>query len=83
MEAGKELSGKEKAKRDAAFAAVDKYVKPGMVVGIGSGSTIVYAVQRIKEIAPKGDVICVPTSFQSRQVNTLCDGANPRALPAC
>ena len=39
----------ESAKRLAARAAVDAYVKSGHRVGIGSGSTVVYAVERIAE----------------------------------
>ena len=60
----------EKAKRAAARMAVDEYVTSGMVVGVGSGSTIVYGIQRLAEryYSEGLDVICVPTSFQSRQV---------------
>jgi ribose 5-phosphate isomerase A len=61
----------EKAKRLAARRAVDEYVTAGMTaVGVGSGSTIVYAIQRLAERKrDEGlDVKCVPTSFQSKQV---------------
>lgn len=37
------------AKRKAAIAAVDEWVRDGMVVGVGSGSTVVYAVDRLAE----------------------------------
>lgn len=79
----------EIAKRAAARAAVDAYVRSGMDVGVGSGSTIVYAIQRLAELA-HGDAAfklrCVPTSFQSRQVRaTRCAPVSPRprapALP--
>ena len=43
------MSAVESAKRLAARAAVDAYVKSGHRVGIGSGSTVVYAVERIAE----------------------------------
>ena len=60
----------EDAKKKAGYAAVDDYIKDKMVVGIGSGSTVVYAVerlvQRVKE--EKLDVVCIPTSFQSIQL---------------
>ncbi|EGC29910.1 ribose-5-phosphate isomerase [Dictyostelium purpureum] len=56
----------DNAKKAAAYKAVDEYVKDGMNVGIGSGSTIKYAVDRIKELGLK--VTCVPTSFQSTQL---------------
>ncbi|XP_038071329.1 ribose-5-phosphate isomerase-like [Patiria miniata] len=60
----------EVAKRAAAYAAVDTHVKDNYRLGVGSGSTIVYAVerlaQRVKE--EKLSVQCVPTSFQARQL---------------
>jgi ribose 5-phosphate isomerase len=63
----------ESAKREAARKAVDEYVKTGMAIGVGSGSTIVYAIQRLAELVEGGlDVRCVPTSFQSRQVSRAC-----------
>jgi len=37
------------AKRKAAYQAVDENVKDGQVVGIGSGSSVVFAVERIVE----------------------------------
>ncbi|KJE94582.1 ribose-5-phosphate isomerase [Capsaspora owczarzaki ATCC 30864] len=60
----------EKAKKAAAFAAVDEYVKDGMTIGVGSGSTIVYAVERIVERvkAENLKLVCIPTSFQARQL---------------
>ncbi|CAE7745779.1 Rpia, partial [Symbiodinium sp. KB8] len=60
----------ERAKRAAARGAVDEYVKSGMVVGVGSGSTIVYGIQRLAELyhLQGVDMVCVPTSFQSRQL---------------
>ncbi|CAH1400737.1 unnamed protein product [Nezara viridula] len=60
----------EESKRRAAYQAVDDFVKDGMKLGIGSGSTIVYAVHRIAEkVKNEGlKVICVPTSFQAHQL---------------
>jgi len=60
----------EQAKRKAAIAAVDKYVFDGNKVGIGSGSTIAYAVERLAERVSKEklNVVCVPTSFQANQL---------------
>ncbi|XP_055533954.1 ribose-5-phosphate isomerase [Wyeomyia smithii] len=76
----------EQAKKIAAFKAVDEYVKDNTVVGIGSGSTVVYAVQRLVERvkSEKLNLICIPTSFQARQLiieNALTLGdleQNPR-----
>jgi Putative sugar-binding domain len=46
--------------------AIDLHVKDGNIVGIGSGSTIVYAVQRLRQrvLQENIQVKCVPTSFQ-------------------
>lgn len=61
----------EAAKRSAARQAVDEYVKDGMVVGVGSGSTIVHAVERMGELRDAGlSFLCVPTSFQAQEVST-------------
>ena len=64
------LSLIEQAKATAARAAVDKYVKNGQVVGVGSGSTIAHAVVRLGErVKNEGlSIVCVPTSFQSKQL---------------
>lgn len=60
----------EAAKRLAAIKAVDVYIKNNSVVGIGSGSTVVYAIQRLAERvkAEQLNVTCIPTSFQARQL---------------
>jgi ribose 5-phosphate isomerase A len=60
----------EEAKKKAAHAAIDAHVKSGMALGIGSGSTIVYAVERLAaRVRSEGlAVVCVPTSFQSREL---------------
>ena len=47
------MSSVEAAKRLAARAAVDAFVRNGHKVGIGSGSTVVYAVERIAEMVKK------------------------------
>lgn len=60
----------EKAKQIAAYKAVDEWIKDGQVVGIGSGSTVVYAVCRLQErvASEKLSIICIPTSFQAKQL---------------
>lgn len=60
----------EQGKKNAAYQAVDENIKNGDKVGIGSGSTVVYAVNRLAERVKreKLSVTCVPTSFQSRQL---------------
>ncbi|KAL9920382.1 ribose-5-phosphate isomerase [Glossina fuscipes fuscipes] len=58
------------AKRIAAHRAVNEWVKTGTAVGIGSGSTVVFAVERLAERMKSENlnVACVPTSFQARQL---------------
>ena len=60
----------ELGKKSAANKAVEENVKEGMILGIGSGSTVVYAVKKIAEIneTKNLDLKCIPTSFQSRQL---------------
>ena len=56
-------------KRQAAEHAVD-YVESGMVVGLGTGSTAIFAVRRIARLLQRGelhDIIGVPTSRQVEQ----------------
>lgn len=60
----------EAAKRAAGQAAVaNHYPKDAKYVGIGSGSTIVYVVEAIKESGIDTSMTrYVPTGFQSKQV---------------
>ncbi|OMJ09314.1 Ribose-5-phosphate isomerase, partial [Smittium culicis] len=61
----------ESAKKLAAYSAVDKNIDDSIkVFGVGSGSTIVYAFERVVELYKMGkinrDIVCVPTSYQSK-----------------
>ncbi|MFX1393556.1 MAG: ribose 5-phosphate isomerase A [Promethearchaeota archaeon] len=60
----------ELGKKNAAEKAVEENVKKNMILGIGSGSTVVYAVKKIAEINRKNDLNlkCIPSSFQSYQL---------------
>ncbi|MFP2930254.1 ribose-5-phosphate isomerase RpiA [Pyxidicoccus sp. 3LG] len=52
-------------KREAAGWAVDAFFRPGMVVGLGTGSTSAFAVHRLAALREEGhllDVLGVPTS---------------------
>lgn len=58
----------EEAKRRAAIRAVDDYFDSSMhYVGIGSGTTIQYVVEAIKERCEDPRILFVPTGYQSRQ----------------
>ncbi|KAM5227787.1 ribose-5-phosphate isomerase [Ctenodactylus gundi] len=64
------MSKAEEAKKLAGHAAVQNHVRNNQVLGIGSGSTIVHAVQRIAERVKQENLnlVCIPTSFQARQL---------------
>ncbi|MHA1793829.1 MAG: ribose-5-phosphate isomerase RpiA [Promethearchaeota archaeon] len=56
------------AKKKAGYSAVDNHVKSGMKIGIGSGSTIVFSIERIAEKLENDEIeniLAVCTSFQS------------------
>lgn len=58
----------DELKKQAAWKAVE-YVKSGMVVGLGTGSTAAFAVDRIGELLKSGelkDIIAVPTSVATK-----------------
>ena len=71
--AAPQLSAIESAKRAAAQLAVREHFNPGArYVGIGSGTTIVYVVEAIKELKDPRiqNILFVPTGYQSRQVHS-------------
>ncbi|KAL4803862.1 ribose 5-phosphate isomerase A-domain-containing protein [Aspergillus unguis] len=76
----------EASKRAAGKAAVDNhYPKDAKFVGIGSGSTIVYVVQAIKELGIDTSATrYVPTGFQSKQliINAGLTAVEFDAIPA-
>lgn len=45
---------KEAAKRLVGFAAVDRFVEPGMCVGLGTGTTAYWAIRRTGELVAGG-----------------------------
>lgn len=57
----------EQGKKLAAYRAVDEYITTEhQVVGIGSGSTVVYVVERILQRPELNHIVYIPTSFQSK-----------------
>lgn len=59
----------EAAKKAAAIQAVSEHFDPSAThVGIGSGTTIVYVVEAIKDRSTNPQIRFVPTGYQSRQV---------------
>lgn len=64
------LSPAEALKREVGYRAVDDHVRSGMAVGLGTGSTAYYAVERVGAKLASGelrDLICVPTSERTRE----------------
>ena len=59
------MSKQDQLKQEAAWKAVE-YVKSGMTVGLGTGSTAAFAVDRIGSLLKSGelkDIVAVPTSI--------------------
>ena len=52
------------------YKAVDDYVSSGMVVGLGTGSTAYYAVERVGQKLQSGElqnIVCIPTSIRTKE----------------
>ncbi|CAN3374216.1 ribose-5-phosphate isomerase [Diutina rugosa] len=63
------MSGVEAAKKLAAYRAVDENLpQDAKVVGVGSGSTVVYVAERLGQNPNKKQFVCVPTGFQSKNL---------------
>ncbi|CAO3673064.1 hypothetical protein G6F70_003533 [Rhizopus microsporus] len=59
----------EQGKRWAAIKAIRHVIdSQPSVIGLGSGTTIVYAIDELKKHKIAQDVVCIPTSFQTRQL---------------
>ena len=57
------LTSDEERKRAVGFAAVDRYVRPGTCIGLGTGSTARWAVARVGERVAAGEpIVAVATS---------------------
>lgn len=64
------LSPQEAAKKEVGYYSVDKYVKSNMIVGLGTGSTAYYAVERVGNKLKDGsltNVVCIPTSIRTKE----------------
>lgn len=63
-------SAQNELKKQVGYKAVDDYVCSDMVVGLGTGSTAYFAVERLGQKLAAGDlrnVICIPTSEATRE----------------
>ena len=64
------LQSQDELKKQVGYKAVDDYVKSGMVVGLGTGSTAAFAVERVGMLLKSGelkDIVAVPTSERTRE----------------
>eukprot|EP00913_Durusdinium_trenchii_P010819 g10148.t1 len=60
----------DELKKQVGFKAVDDYVKSGTVIGLGTGSTAAFAVERVGEKLKSGelkDIIAIPTSIRTKE----------------
>lgn len=59
----------ERAKRDVGYRAVDAYVRPDTCIGLGTGSTAKYAVERAGEFVRRGNSLrAVATSLETERL---------------
>eukprot|EP00307_Rebecca_sp_RCC1486_P005431 CAMPEP_0119414866 /NCGR_PEP_ID=MMETSP1335-20130426/7216_1 /TAXON_ID=259385 /ORGANISM="Chrysoculter rhomboideus, Strain RCC1486" /LENGTH=243 /DNA_ID=CAMNT_0007439761 /DNA_START=63 /DNA_END=794 /DNA_ORIENTATION=- len=64
------MASQDDLKKQVGFKSVDDYVTSGMVVGLGTGSTAAFAVERVGEKLKSGelkDIIAVPTSVRTKE----------------
>ena len=60
----------DELKKMVGYKAVDDYVQSGTVIGLGTGSTAAFAVERVGEKLKSGelkDIIAIPTSIRTQE----------------
>lgn len=60
----------DELKKMVGYKSVDDYVKSGMVVGLGTGSTAYFAVERLGQLLESGeleDIVAIPTSIRTKE----------------
>ena len=64
------MTSQEELKKQTGYKSVDDYVSSGMVVGLGTGSTAYYAVERLGQKLKSGelkDIVAIPTSIRTKE----------------
>eukprot|EP00545_Synedropsis_sp_CCMP1620_P005891 CAMPEP_0119014314 /NCGR_PEP_ID=MMETSP1176-20130426/9496_1 /TAXON_ID=265551 /ORGANISM="Synedropsis recta cf, Strain CCMP1620" /LENGTH=242 /DNA_ID=CAMNT_0006967469 /DNA_START=160 /DNA_END=888 /DNA_ORIENTATION=+ len=64
------MATQDELKKQVGYKAVDDYVKSGMVVGLGTGSTAYFAVERVGQLLKSGeltDIVAIPTSVRTKE----------------
>lgn len=60
-------------KKQLAGEAAVQYIEDGMVIGLGSGSTVYWTIKRIGEMVSEGlQVCCIPTSIKTEKLAKEC-----------
>jgi ribose 5-phosphate isomerase A len=82
----KSFENDDPIKRAAGFAAVDRYVRDGMCVGLGTGTTAYWAIARVGELVAAGQrIAAVATSSETealcRRLDIPLVGLLERAMP--
>lgn len=64
------MASQDELKKQAGYKAVDDYVQSGTVIGLGTGSTAYFAVERVGQKLKSGelkDIIAIPTSIRTKE----------------
>lgn len=64
------MATQDELKKLVGYKSVDDYVKSGMVVGLGTGSTAYFAVERLGQLLSSGelkDIVAIPTSIRTKE----------------
>ncbi|CAM9569908.1 unnamed protein product [Ectocarpus sp. 12 AP-2014] len=64
------MASQDELKKQVGYKSVDDYVTSGMVVGLGTGSTAAFAVERLGELLKSGelkDIVAIPTSIRTKE----------------
>lgn len=64
------MATQDDLKKQVGYKAVDDYVRSGMVVGLGTGSTAYFAVERVGQKLKSGElrnIVAIPTSKRTKE----------------
>lgn len=68
-------SKSEEAKKLVGYSSIDRYIQSGMVIGLGTGSTAKFAVERLGQKLKSGElkgILAIPTSEATRTQALEC-----------
>eukprot|EP01043_Picozoa_sp_COSAG02_P021741 COSAG02_NODE_1113_length_14503_cov_87.812205_8_plen_105_part_00 len=63
------MASQDELKKQAGYKAVDDYVRSGMKIGLGTGSTAYFAVERVGQLLASGEL----TDIVAVRPNALVD----------